>query len=688
MQKSLIQKHIIIRTLLGIAVLFIAVGDSSAQEESLPYAPTISLEASSTDGSVDDLRVIALEKMLSQTRQEVETQTAYLEQRNAEITALRSAVSDRDELLDEYDAASADQEAMHARLDDLVHQNNVLREEIVRFHADLETQQTLLSTRDAELSALKSALQDRDELLEESDIQLDELTTKANELGRIRREKDKLNQRLQRQEADIADLKEDLQINRQKQNDLLTQISSLQMDKKDCKQTLDQQKQQMSELNAALANHDMLLKVVGQSEVTLADKDAELSSNKTTLDQTEKTLDELRSELTKQSENFNADRTNLVATIDGYRDQVASLQQEQLDKQNQIEELGQLSIQDQEVITQLKTESQELQAQNEALLASLVQRENEASRLKDDIAQRDDVITTQQDEANKLKQEKGALLRVNEKNKSLTKSINRLEEAIRNYKRQLAKANGEITRGQKEIQQLTRLRKRDQSERKAWKKEQTRFQSNTSTTDPIETEETSIEKYTVRPTPAGFPLGEQVTDANRELRLGNLAEAERLFQSVLNIDARQPGALLGLGSCYYAARNYDKAYTITEQLLDENSLDGHALALQGLIDYKKGDLATAAVTMEKAIMLRPDDAKLNNYMGMIFYAQKRYKRAARNFQESIDLNPSSSDAHRNLALVTITASPDNKSFARQHYEEALRLGGKSDTKLEALIYAD
>ncbi|NCC49909.1 MAG: tetratricopeptide repeat protein [Spartobacteria bacterium] len=724
------------RRLCGLACIALTLGIAHAQH-TIPLAVEMTTDA---ETPATDLRVIALERMLAQARMEQETQQAQLQQRDAEINALRGAINDRDEMLDEYDESTAGQEALQARLDDLAHQNDVLRGEIVSLHATIETHQAMLATREAELSALKQSLNDRDVLLAESDTHIDELVTKADEFSEIERSNEVLEKRLQRQEEESADLRGELEACRQKQQDTLSQMAELETAKNKLQTIIAQQERKLSEMKDALANHDMLLKVVGQSEVTLADKKNELARLTARVAETEQAMETAKAEFDSQRDRYENQQTNLTATIEMYREQLATLQEEQRNKEALVDEMTRLNTEDQEAMARMQTEIQELQNQKDTLLANLVQREKELTTFKTDVQEKEELLDAQLEEYSALRQEiealqqelierdesrarlenefkaltatltkreneirtlnqqKNAISRVSEENRALQTKIAALEDSIGNYKRQLAKANGEATRTQQELRQMERLRERDQAERTALEKRLARLQNVADSSSRSIVEDTAYVDTTgssrrppaanesPAPVATGIPLGEQIADANRALRLGDIDEAERLFRNVLLIDTRQPGALLGLASCFYARQDYGESLRLTQQLIEEDALDGHALALQGLIMYKQGDLTGAAATMERAVMLRPDDAKLHNYMGMIFYARKQYKRAAREFQQSIDLNPLSSDAHRNLSLVTITASPDDQEFARRHYEEALRLGGKSDAKLEALIY--
>ena len=149
---------------------------------------------------------------------------------------------------------------------------------------------------------------------------------------------------------------------------------------------------------------------------------------------------------------------------------------------------------------------------------------------------------------------------------------------------------------------------------------------------------------------------------------GHLAEAERLYRSLLQNDPRQPDAL----------------------------------ALLGLVLGAKGLFADALQSVEKAISIDPKSALFHFHHGTILMAAQKFADAIAAYQKSIGLKPDFTEAHYNLAnalrahgdwaeaidayRTTITLQPkfadayNNLALSlahEKHYDEALLQARKS-----------
>lgn len=449
---------------------------------------------------------------------------------------------------------------------------------------------------------------------------------------------------------------------------------------------------QIREMEDVVSNHDMLLKVVGQSEVRVTEIHDALSASQEQTQHLKTSLDELQQQMDRQAQAAEAEKTNLLATIETYREQLADVRTELDQKQNHIDEIDQIRTQERAETELMREELQALEEERSVLQTTVVDLEeelqsarNEYTMLAEEIAARDQAYQDMEHQLSQAQQKDQTIT-------ALKTDINTLQQSLTRKKRETAALNGDVTRLKDQLDKITRLRSKDRAERetlertiKQLRRENRRARVHAAT----DTRTAGTTTDTVRSSPVvntDIPLNQQVADANRELHLGHINDAERAFINVLQIDERQPGALLGLASCHYARRQYDKAFDVLNMLLENNPLDPHALALKGLIEYKRNELVPAGTTLQKALMIAPEDPKLHNYMGMVYYARKQPLLAVREFEKAIQYDPDSADAHRNLALLLGTAQSPDLDQARYHYEAALELGSRSDQRLEKILY--
>jgi predicted O-linked N-acetylglucosamine transferase (SPINDLY family) len=164
---------------------------------------------------------------------------------------------------------------------------------------------------------------------------------------------------------------------------------------------------------------------------------------------------------------------------------------------------------------------------------------------------------------------------------------------------------------------------------------------------------------------------------------GDLAEAERIYQSVLRRDAGDVGALqlLGLlnahrGNLEEARQHFDRALGLDPARAElhflraevagalgmrEQSLDGYGQALALRPDYfdvlvNMGNLllqmeraAEALAALDRAVRIHPDDAAALNNRGNALQALKRHEEALECFDRVLQLLPDNADVLNNRA---------------------------------------
>lgn len=85
--------------------------------------------------------------------------------------------------------------------------------------------------------------------------------------------------------------------------------------------------------------------------------------------------------------------------------------------------------------------------------------------------------------------------------------------------------------------------------------------------------------------------------------------------------------------------------------MDVQKQQGEALRNLGEEYYKQGDYTSALKELLKAKALYPDDAFLQNDLGLTYKAKKRLDLAAKHFKKALDIKPDYAPAKNNLGTV-------------------------------------
>jgi Tfp pilus assembly protein PilF len=151
-----------------------------------------------------------------------------------------------------------------------------------------------------------------------------------------------------------------------------------------------------------------------------------------------------------------------------------------------------------------------------------------------------------------------------------------------------------------------------------------------------------IVERTMSQTPprAGVPVQDQsVLDRAVHLhRAGQLAEAQALYEQVLEADPDHAGAI-------------------------------HAI---GLLTHQGGDSAGALRLLSRSIELEPGNADFHNNLGVVLKQLSRYEDAAAALRQAIALNGAHADAHLNLGDVLRKLGRDDEAERMQRRAEELR----------------
>ncbi len=160
-------------------------------------------------------------------------------------------------------------------------------------------------------------------------------------------------------------------------------------------------------------------------------------------------------------------------------------------------------------------------------------------------------------------------------------------------------------------------------------------------------------------------LLQQAVDAHQS---GNLNEAEKLYQSVLEQQPQQPDALALLGVVLAMKGETARAIELIEQAIQRDPTSALFKFHLGnvLMDAKK--LPQAIVAFRQAIKLQPNFAQAYFNMGNALRAADDWPGAAAAYKKTIQHNPVYAEAYNNLAHTLVH---------EKEYDEALSMAKKA-----------
>lgn len=158
---------------------------------------------------------------------------------------------------------------------------------------------------------------------------------------------------------------------------------------------------------------------------------------------------------------------------------------------------------------------------------------------------------------------------------------------------------------------------------------------------PSSTEDPSIEKTATY----HFNLGVY------HQKQGNITNAIREYEEVLELDANNAEALNNLGVIYKEQDNLDKAAEYYHLVVSLNPGMEEAHNNLGVIYYLRGDYRKAGFEFRKTLDINPNNLKSLINIGLIYKSQGLAKRAIETLEDVLAKDIFQLEAHYNLAIL-------------------------------------
>ncbi|GAB4232085.1 MAG: hypothetical protein Kow00121_60210 [Elainellaceae cyanobacterium] len=143
---------------------------------------------------------------------------------------------------------------------------------------------------------------------------------------------------------------------------------------------------------------------------------------------------------------------------------------------------------------------------------------------------------------------------------------------------------------------------------------------------------------------------------------GNLEKAIEAYQKAIELDGQFALAYRNLGIALYEQNKFDEAIDAFQQSIIYDQDDAIAYNNLALVLYEQGEFDQAIDMLQQVIRLRPDDATAYNNLGLALYEQGEFDQAVDAFQQVTRLRPDDPAGWSNLREAErLQFQQDNRS---------------------------
>jgi tetratricopeptide (TPR) repeat protein len=148
-------------------------------------------------------------------------------------------------------------------------------------------------------------------------------------------------------------------------------------------------------------------------------------------------------------------------------------------------------------------------------------------------------------------------------------------------------------------------------------------------------------------------------------RSGRLAEAQAIYQKILESNPRHAGSLNLLGVIAVQQRQYGSGIALIEQAIARDPHQASFHSNLGEAHRGRGDFERARASFERALRIDPALTETHNNLGLVLQACGDFPAARRSLERAIELRPDNAEAHYNLARLLLLLG-DFGSGWREH----------------------
>ena len=184
-------------------------------------------------------------------------------------------------------------------------------------------------------------------------------------------------------------------------------------------------------------------------------------------------------------------------------------------------------------------------------------------------------------------------------------------------------------------------------------------------------------------TAAGFVDKKAYNKGYRALRKGDFPEAEKIFRDLLNRDAHDTEARLGLSFTLLKQRNLQSAYDQAARVIMQDPLSARAHALLGSAILGAGEFRLSIEEFRTALTLDENEALAVAGLAMVDFYENRMPLALTGLRKAVSMDSEEPDFVFNLGQAA--ARSEKYKEAADSYEKFLMIAPKTDFDRRARI---
>src|SRR6185369_13628321 len=183
---------------------------------------------------------------------------------------------------------------------------------------------------------------------------------------------------------------------------------------------------------------------------------------------------------------------------------------------------------------------------------------------------------------------------------------------------------------------------------------------------------------------AGTPNGKKAyTKGYRAVRKGDYEQAEKIFRDLLDKDAHDNEARLGLSAVLLKQRNLQGAYDNAARVIMLNPLSARGHALLGAAILGAGEFRLSVEEFRTALALDENEALAVAGLAMVDFYENRLPLALPQLRKAVNMDPDEPDYVFNLGQAA--ARSEKYKEAADSYERFLMIAPKTDVDRRARI---
>lgn len=178
---------------------------------------------------------------------------------------------------------------------------------------------------------------------------------------------------------------------------------------------------------------------------------------------------------------------------------------------------------------------------------------------------------------------------------------------------------------------------------------------------------------------------EAATEGSTAFARGDFERARRAYLKVVDLAPDNLLGLINLGVVEYSLKKYDEAEGHLKRAVQLKIDAAPAWLTLGIIYMDQNRLDEALAALTQATLHDPRNPRARNYLGVVIGRKGWIDGAQVELRKAVEIDPSYSDAHYNLAVFYLEGRPPSVELARRHYFRALELGAERDPEIEATL---